>query len=172
MNKEILNSLKPGEKTVDVFEYYWGRNGEKLVYKVIVYTCKKILWFKYISKFEFPFYFENKNIVNDFLANIDKFKIDTLVKHDMWGDSAGLYYILIPNNIKNVHYIYRMRGNYEYLFHGDIWTGYIDCLDISSNKDTIYINKYFTEIEKIELNVTKEGTIGNKISYKLQPLEQ
>lgn len=175
MNKEELNSLLPGEKAADILEYHYGLNGSKLVYEVTVYTCKKLLFTKYISTYKFPFYFSNRKLAEEYLQNIDKFEIDTLIEYDMWGDSCGSCYVIIPKNIKNLHYVHRMICSYTnkhggHLHKGEIWDGYVDSVDVNRQSKVIYTKEHFTEIEILEQNASKEGTTGNRFSYKLQPV--
>lgn len=169
--KELKNNLNPGEKVADILEYHYGQNGNKLVYQVTVYTCRKFLFFKYISTYKFPFYFASKKLAEEYLQYIDKFEIDFETEQDMWGDSCGIYYILIPKNIKKPHYMHKMNNvDIISLHKGEVWNGYVNCMDIKAKGRTVCKNVYFTEIENMETNASKEGTIGNRFSYKLQPV--
>ena len=51
-HKEILNSLNPGEKIVDIQEHFHGDNGRHTVYQVTIYTCvKNIIGFKKLKTY-------------------------------------------------------------------------------------------------------------------------
>ena len=178
MNKEELkNSLAPGEKAADILEYHYGMNGSQLVYQVIVYTCKKFLFFKYISTYKFPFYFTCKKVAEDYLQYIDRFEIDLYTDYDKWGYDRGFSFVLIPKNFKKRHYTYRMESTYipgsrsKYLHKGEVWNGYVDCVDINHQTNVIYTNKCFSDIETLEQEASKEGTTGNRFSYKLQQVD-
>lgn len=82
MNQEILDNLKIGEKAADIQEYFWGRNGEKLVYKVTIYECTKfpvkfgpflrLFQKRGIDKYVVPFYFETKELAQEYIKYSDK----------------------------------------------------------------------------------------------------
>ena len=173
---ELKNSLALGEKAADILEYHYGQNGSQLVYQVIVYTCKKFLFFEYISTYKFPFYFTCKKVAEDYLQYIDKFEIDLHVEYDSNGYERDKYcFVLIPKNIKKPHYIFRMESPYipgsKHLHKGEVWNGYVDCVDINWQSHIVYCNKRFSEIEAIEQDASKEGTFGKRFSYKLQQVD-
>ena len=173
MDKDILNSLKLGEKVADIQEHYWGQNGEKLVYKVTIYTCKSLLFGKYISKYEYPFYFKTKEFAEEFIQVHDKYKFDEFYRTD-YADHTYTHYKICPKNIsfRNAKCEYVLvvstfaDHNVTYLTPGSIWDGYIECRN-KRHKSNFNYKKYYTEIDKLENDAAKENTSGKTYSYKL-----
>lgn len=174
MDKNVLNGLNPGEKAVDIQEYHWGKNGYKLVYKVTIYTCKSLLFTKYISKYEFPFYFESKTLAEEYIQVHDSYEIYEAPKYDSYYQCTNIYYAIKPAgvNTKKLHYDYLLICTDSYvgtlLEPGEIWKGYIKICNKKTGNDEAHRNFHYTEVSTLENNAAKEGTFGNTYSYKLQ----
>lgn len=171
MDKEILNTLKPGEKAVDIQEYYWGENGHLLVYKVTIYKCKKrAIFFKHIEEFTYPFYFASKKFAEEFIQNHEKFQI--WAKEDEYNKTH--YYMTVKDYNSKSHKFYMIDTRYSHggifvqLQKGYIWNGTVNKKEFSQNYNIdIDYNLYYLDILEHEKAAAKEGTTGKTFSYKL-----
>lgn len=70
MDKQLLNTLNKGEKLVEMTEVTLN---EETVIKTILYTCIGVNIFnkRKIETYEFPFYFETKELAEEFLKYWD-----------------------------------------------------------------------------------------------------
>jgi len=167
MKQTLLDNLQVGEKTADILEYYWGKNGRILAYDVIVYECVRKFLRKKINKVEFPFYFTSKKFAESFLKHYDSFNFNY--------DADNVVY-MCPRNIQKIHNNYWLINAYtsmccpcsksERLKVGEIWGGFVNTDSYSKYpyKDE---NFSYELIENIEKTAAKEGTIGKVYSYKL-----
>lgn len=177
MNQEILDSLKIGEKAVDIQEYYHGKNGSLLVYKVIIYECiRKFLVFKKIESFAYPFYFNTKELAENFIKDIDKFEI---IKNTYNLRHGTIHiYSLFPKEFeqpKNIYYMVDARHPFSCaeshsmrLDDNGIWGGLVN-YETPDPYGELYRsrNMSYTEIFAKEKLASKEGSIGQTFSYKL-----
>ena len=174
MNKEVLNNLAIGEKAADIQEYHWGKNGEKLVYKVTIYTCKSLLFGKYTSKYTFPFYFKTREFAEEFVQNHDKYEFKKFHLED-YCDTVHVHYKIYPKNVgfKKTKCEYSLVTasiadyNVALLEIGGIWDGFVECRNKRHNSCINY-KKYYTKIDELENDAAIEGTSGKTFSYKLQ----
>ena len=74
MNKQLLNTLNKGEKLVEMTEVIIH---EETVIKTVLYTCVGVNIFnkRKIETFEFQFYFETKELAEEFLKYWDELKL-------------------------------------------------------------------------------------------------
>lgn len=182
---EILNSLNPGEKIVNIQEYFLGDNGSHLVYKVTIYTCKNIIGFKKLKTYTFPFYFVSMEFAKSFLEHYDTYEIGTTEY------SSDLHYIGYDLYLKNADtqiYKYRMVDAYtkintpcskcDVLKKGGVWGGivnykkqiYTDYLNSHPPFSKDHNISYLNMVDK-ESMALKENTCGNSNFYKLQKIE-
>lgn len=161
MNQDTLNSLNIGEKAVDVQEYFYGDNGCKIGYQVTIYTCSKII-FRYIKKYTIPFYFESKELVQEFLKHLPEIKLCSVNMRIGFDDhKITAYYIKFKNKKqKHIYYLY----DYGHLISGKVWDGTINCA-VNEHQTALYsiYNCNFLDIFEIE----KENTFGKITTYKL-----
>ena len=173
MKQEILNNLKLGEKAADIQEYYWGTNGERLVYKVTIYTCEKIPFLKIfkkrgINEYVVPFYFETKELAQEYIEYSDKVWFRPLT-----GAFNG--YALFLTNYEKQKYEYYLVSAVDYFLvpvsedhimcKGGVWNGKVNFGSYRRPYKTQSI--YFTQVFEKEKRASKEGTIGETFSYKL-----
>ena len=177
MNQEILDNLKVGEKAVDIQEYYHGKNGSTLVYKVTIYECvRKYLLFRKVESFSFPFYFVSKEFAEAFISDIDKFDI---VKNNFDLRHGNMHvYSLYPKEFespKHIYYMVDVRHPYYFsesysmrLENEGIWGGIVNYESMNQYGE-LYRNKNisYKEIFTKEKLASKEGSIGKTFSYKL-----
>ena len=188
--KEILNSLNPGEKIVDIQEHFHGDNGRHTVYQVTIYTCvKNIIGFKKLKTYTFPFYFVSMEFAKNFLEHYDTYEIGTTkYSADSWGDSHYKGYDLYLKNVDMQIYKYRMVDAYtknntpcskcDVLKEGGVWSGIVN---YKKQHFTEYIystppfdrcnNMSYLGIINKEKFALKENTCGNSCFYKLQKIE-
>ena len=177
MNQEILDNLKIGEKAVDIQEYYHGKNGSTLVYKVIIYECvRKFLIFKKIESYSYPFYFVSKEFAESFIKDIDKFDIIKNNYNMRYGNIHA--YSLYPKQFESPKYRYFMvDARHPYVLsethsmrleNEGIWGGIVNYESMDPYGE-LYRNKNmsYTEIFEKEKLASKEGSIGKIFSYKL-----
>lgn len=159
MTKEELLTYKDGEKAVEIQEYQLGATNEispgPTVYKVTIYSNIKKGFFgnvKY-SKYTFPFYFNSKKLIEDFLKYYDYFYIDD---GEYWDEGYKNCLIL---KMDNFDYSYYMNdciksdsaavNNKSQLQYNGIWDGYV----VNSNDGKYWMHRYnriyFTEILKM-----------------------
>lgn len=177
MNKEVLDTLKVGEKVADIQEYFHGKNGKNLVYKVTIYECieKRVCLIfknKEIKEYVFPFFFKTKEFAQEFLTQCDNFN---LILGRCYIN--GLYmhaYMLELRNISKLKNRYILVNVHKSLFgdcapigENDIWDGFVNYGPYSLKKN--YTINY-KDIHQIETLAAKEGTIGNTFSYKLSEI--
>ena len=178
MNQETLNNLKIGEKVADVQEYFHGKNGKDLVYKVTIFECieKRILYIfktREIKEYVFPFFFKTKEFAEEFLTQCDNFNV--VLNKCYIGGLLMHAYMLEPRNIakpKNRYILINKTGNLlgdcsPINANNDVWDGFVNYAPFSLRKN--YIINY-KDITKIETLAAKEGTIGNTFSYKLSEI--
>jgi len=178
MNQEILHNLKPGEKVADIQEYYWGKNGFRLAFKVTIYTCKykRVLGLfkkRIVDIYEFPFYFEYKELAEMYIKDHDNYNIIQDSYFD-YGIRIKCTYSIVPKNIEKPHNRYYLIDAYksvecpcsksQRLKPGGIWGGYVSNQFAGKYVDCL---SSYTEIYKIEEIASKEGSIGKTYSYKL-----
>ncbi len=172
MKADILNSLKLGEKAADIQEYYWGINGERLVYKVTIYTCEKVPFLRifkkrHIDEYVVPFYFETKELAQEYIEYSDKVWFRPLT-----GDG----YALFLTNYEKQKYDYYLVSAAEYfsapiskdhiMYTGGVWNGKVN---FGSYSKQLYKTQsiYFTQVFEKEKRASKEGTIGKTYSFKM-----
>ena len=174
MNQETLNNLQIGEKVADIQEYFHGKNGKDLVYKVTIFECieKRILHIfktREIKEYVFPFFFKTKEIAEEFLAQCDNYNV--ILDRCYIGGLNIHAYMLEPRNISKPKNRYILVDKNKSLFGEcapinamhDVWDGYVN-YSAYSLKNSYTIN--FKDITKIETLAAKEGTVGNTFSYK------
>lgn len=91
MDKQLLNTLNKGEKLVEMTEVTLH---EETVIKTILYTCVGVNIFnkRKIETFEFPFYFETKELAEEFLKYWDELWIcETTYWDNKFKPCFGLY---------------------------------------------------------------------------------
>ena len=178
MTQEELNSLKVGEKAVDIQEYYWGCNGKILAYKVTIYTCVKyLLFFKKIKEYTFPFYFVSKEFALKFLKVYENYDFKHVyISEDIYGNTNFGISIYVKN-IQKQKYNYVLisayrkistpESKYDTLINNGIWGGNV-CEAYNYNLTYWYaycLNySYINENEKL---AAKEGTTGKTYSFKM-----
>lgn len=179
MNQEVLNNLAPGKKAVDIQEYYWGENGRILCYKLIIYECIEKRYFlffkkKEISEYTYPFYFQTKELAEQFIQEYDKYIIN--YHKTLYCNPMTFYTIELKNDKVNEYYMAEAYQNketplskLEYLQKGGIWGGYI-CKYASRShldKNKCYTYSSIPDMEKI---AAKQGTTGKTFSYMLNEI--
>jgi len=160
MSKEELLTYKDGEKAVEIQEYQLSATDVicpgPLVYKVTLYSNIKKKFFGNIKydMYTFPFYFNSKKLIEDFLKYYDYFYIDD---GEYWDEKYKSCLMLKMNNFGYSYYMndYIKSGstdaNYKksQLQENGIWDGYV----INKDAAVYYISErdkiYFTEILKI-----------------------
>ena len=70
MKADALNNLKIGEQLVEMQECTLH---DMNVIEVTLYKCVSIFRFRKIKEYTFPFYFNSKKLVEDFLKYFDYF---------------------------------------------------------------------------------------------------
>ena len=158
MTKEELLTYKDVEKAVEIQEFQIGATDDiclcQLVYKVTIYSnIKKGIFgnIKY-DKYTFPFYFNSKKLIEDFLKYFDYFYINS---GEYWD---GRYISCLMLKMQGFVYAYYMNdysksksdivNNKSQLQENGIWDGYV-----VNNEDGRYYmrNKiYFTDILKLK----------------------
>ena len=88
MDKNILDTLNIGEHVVEIKKYMLHN---EYVYQVTVYTCCKILFWKHIKKYTYPFYFASKNIAEEFIKYYDDFYVSI---GSYWDSGDKICYML------------------------------------------------------------------------------
>ena len=155
MTKEELLTYKDAEKAVEIQEFQIGATDDicpcQLVYKVTIYSNIKQGFFKNVKydKYTFPFYFNSKKIIEDFLKYFDCFYINN---GEYWD---GRYINCLMLKMHGFNYSYYMNdciknavNNKSQLQENGIWDGYV-----VNNDDGRYFmrNKiYFTDILKLK----------------------
>lgn len=181
MKEEILEKLKPGEKAVDIQEYFWGENGKYKVYKVILYTCKsrrRFLFhnYTYIDKYEYPFYFYTKEIAESFMSCHDKFVISEKKCINDFDNFEDGYAISLKegDSGRNTYYLVDVVHPYSmpesrsrHLIKGGIWGGEVNCSCKWVYKDK---NIKYTDIIEREKAASKQDTTGETFSYILNKI--
>ena len=170
MDENIVNTLNPGEKAVEMQECTLH---EQTVIKVTVYTCiEEKSWFhtnKILQSYEIPFYFASKKFAEEFLQNFDKYKIE---KSTYWDDNYIECYALILSNYKT-HLTYHMVDDFKLKnkekFHNKchlqdrgVWGGIINTDAHFSTYQSR--NIVYNEIYKYE-NIAVEN--GKKYMFKM-----
>lgn len=155
MTKEELLTYKDAEKAVEIQEFQIGATDGicpcQLVYKVTIYSNIKQGFFKNVKydKYTFPFYFNSKKLIEDFLKYFDCFYINN---GEYWD---GRYINCLMLKMHGFNYSYYMNdciknavNNKSQLQENGIWDGYV-----VNNDDGRYFmrNKiYFTDILKLK----------------------
>ena len=155
MTKEELLTYKDAEKAVEIQEFQIGATDDicpcQLVYKVTIYSNIKQGFFKNVKydKYTFPFYFNSKKLIEDFLKYFDCFYINN---GEYWD---GRYINCLMLKMHGFNYSYYMNdciknavNNKSQLQENGIWDGYV-----ANNDDGRYFmrNKmYFTDILKLK----------------------
>lgn len=155
MTKEELLTYKDAEKAVEIQEFQIGATDDicpcQLVYKVTIYSNIKQGFFKNVKydKYTFPFYFNSKKLIEDFLKYFDCFYINN---GEYWD---GRYINCLMLKMHGFNYSYYMNdciknavNNKSQLQENGIWDGYV-----VNNDDGRYFmrNKiYFTDILKLK----------------------
>ena len=155
MTKEELLTYKDGEKAVEIQEFQIGATDVicpgPLVYKVTVYSNIKKGFFGNVKydKYTFPFYFNSKKLIEDFLKYFDCFYINN---GKYWDE---IYINCLMLKMHGFDYSYYMNdciknaiNNKSQLQENGIWDGYV-----VNNDDGKYFmrNKiYFTDILKLK----------------------
>ena len=91
MDKQLLNTLNKGEKLVEMTEITLH---DETVIKTILYTCVGVNIFNKwkIETYEFPFYFETKELAEEFLKYWDELRIcKTIYWNNIDKPCFGLY---------------------------------------------------------------------------------
>ena len=173
MSQEELNNLKVGEKAADIQEYYWGPNGERLVYKVTIYTCEKVPFLKifkkrHIDEYVVPFYFETKELAQKYIEYSNKVWFRPLT-----GAFNG--YTLFLTNYEKQKYDYYLVSAVKYfstpitedniMYKGGVWNGKVNFGSYRRLYKTQSI--YFTQVFEKEKRASKEGTTGKTYSFKM-----
>ena len=160
MTKEELLTYKDGEKAVEIQEFQLSATDVicpgPLVYKVIIYSNIKKGFFGNVkcNKYTFPFYFNSKKLVEDFLKYYDYFYIDG---GEYWdGDNINCLIL----KMYDFDYTYYMNdyikseskaaSGKSQLQENGIWDGYV-----VNNVDGKYFMferniMYFTDILKLK----------------------
>ena len=177
MDQNIVNTLNPGEKLVEMQECILH---EQTVIKVIVYICRVIIEFtgffklkkiehKEIDTYTFPFYFSSKKFAAEFLQSYDKYKIE---KNTYWDHTAIGCYSLGLTDYKT-HLTYHMVDDFKFA-HKDnfdnkchlqergVWGGIVNTDGHFSTYSHKNIN--YKEIYKYE-NIAVEN--GKKYVFKM-----
>ena len=155
MTKEELLTYKDDEKAVEIQEFQIGAIDVicpgPLAYKVTIYSNIKQGFFKNVKydKYTFPFYFNSKKLIEDFLKYFDCFYINN---GEYWD---GRYINCLMLKMHGFNYSYYMNdciknavNNKSQLQENGIWDGYV-----VNNEDGRYFmrNKiYFTDILKLK----------------------
>ena len=169
MTKEELLTYKDGEKAVEIQEFQISATDVicpgPLVYKVTIYSNIKKGFFgnvKY-NKYTFPFYFNSKNLIEDFLKYFDYFRIEY---GDYWdGEDVDCLILKIPG----FDYSYYMNdyiksisnatNGKSQLQENGIWDGYV----VNSNEGRYFMYErnriYFTDILKLKFIPTETKNI-------------
>ena len=156
MTKEKLLSYKDNERAVEIQEFQLNATDNvcpgPTVYKVTIYSNIKKGFFgnvKY-NKYTFPFYFNSKKLVEDFLKYFDYFYIE---EGEYW-DSG--YKNCLKLKIHIFNHSYYMNDyikfdsvaiyNKSQLQENGIWDGYV----VSDNDGLYYMSNkiYFTDTLK------------------------
>lgn len=159
MTKEELLTYKDGEKAVEIQEFQIAAINvgcpSLTVYKVTIYSNIKKGFFGNIKydKYTFPFYFNSKKLVEDFLKYFDYFYIDD---GDYWDSERKICLML---KMYDFDYSYYMNDciksnsiaalDKSQLQENGIWDGYV----VNKADGEFYMFKrnriYFTEILKM-----------------------
>ena len=155
MTKEELLTYKDAEKAVEIQEFQIGATDDicqcQLVYKVTVYSNIKKGFFGNVKydKYIFPFYFNSKKLIEDFLKYFDYFYINN---GKYWDESYTNCLMLKMHGFDYSYYmndcIKNAINNKSQLQENGIWDGYV-----VNNEDGKYFmrNKiYFTDILKLK----------------------
>ena len=177
MDNNIINTLNPGEKVVEMQEC--TLHGQTVI-KVTVYTCHinveykgflktKKIEHKEIDKYEFPFYFSSKKFAEEFLQSYDKYKIE---KSTYWNHTNIGCYTLTLSNYKT-HLTYHMVDDFKFIRKDNfdnkchlqergVWGGIVNTDGHFSTYG--YKNINYKEIYKYE-NIAIEN--GKKYVFKM-----
>ena len=131
MDKNILNTLNIGEHVVEIKKYMLHN---EYVYQVTVYACCKILFWKRIKKYTYPFYFASKTTAEEFLKYYDDFYVSV---GSYWDGCYKECYILNATNGLGEgtywmidDYMYRQDphgyGKHFQLKGGGVWNGVVN----------------------------------------------
>ena len=157
MTKEELLTYKDGEKAVEIQEFQIGATDDicscQLVYKVTIYSNIKKSFFGNVKydKYTFPFYFNSKKLIEDFLKYFDYFYINS---GEYWD---GRYINCLMLKMHGFDYSYYMNdciknaiNNKSQLQENGIWDGYV----VNKDDGEYYMFKdnriYFTDILKLK----------------------
>ena len=161
MTKEELLTYKDGEKAVEIQEFQIAATDTvcpgPTVYKVTIYSNIKKGFFGNVKydKYIFPFYFNSKKLVEDFLKYFDYFYID---EYGEYWDGQDIDCLMLK--MYDFDYSYYMNdciksestaaNNKSQLQENGIWDGYV-----VNNNDGRYwmFNRtkiYFTDILKLK----------------------
>lgn len=159
MNKEIIKDVfeSGNGKAVEMQEFILQ---DKIVYKVSVfYNIRKILWKYTCKEYVFPFYFETKEIVQEFLKYWDDFEI---VYGEYFNNNYRRCYQLKHHNITSNEYWmvdafkWKQREYYDGYCHlekGGVWGGIIN----TDAHYRIYQTRNFRFIEIFNIdNIARE----------------
>lgn len=132
MTKEELLTYKDAEKAVEIQEFQIGATDDicpcQLVYKVTIYSNIKQGFFKNVKydKYTFPFYFNSKKLIEDFLKYFDCFYINN---GEYWD---GRYINCLMLKMHGFNYSYYMNdciknavNNKSQLQEDGVWDGYV-----------------------------------------------
>ena len=164
MDKNILNTLKPGEHLVEMQECSLHN---RTVIEVTIYTKRRLFGCK---KYTYPFYFDNKKIAENFLKYRSFFGIyEKHPSYMSWNEDKFLY-LKLENSDHNALYV--MVDDYQSHNYGvryqlkrnGIWAGEIN------DDEQLYMeykhNKSFMEI----FNFADIGLKNNK-TYVFKMIE-
>lgn len=187
MKQEVLDKMKNGEKLVEIKEIldYKYAGITRTVFALIIYTCvdntsffDKIFGIKrrVISTDSFSFYFETKELAEEFVKYYDNFLYDTYYYADECGENHECftletmdsdYSCYMVDAFKNEKHK-KCRTNKDFLEEGGVWGGlvYRDGLEKGEYSFYIYKNemKYFIE----EFNNELPKKEGKSYIYKLE----
>ncbi len=164
MTKEELLTYKDDEKAVEIQEFQIGATDDnypwQLVYKVTIYSNikKGFLGNVKYDKYTFPFYFNSKKLIEDFLKYFDCFYINN---GEYWDDRYINCLMLKMHGFIHSYYmndcIKNAVNDKSQLQENGIWDGYV-----VNNGDGRYFmrNKiYFTDILKLKCIPVKTKNI-------------
>ena len=191
MNQEILNSLKYGEKAVEINGRAITRDKEEImtVYEVIFYTCKKSVVehlfrkdeeFKKFEKYIVPFYFTTKEIATEFIESWDLFEIEKLTYWDK--EDHRCYGFSVKGDPKNrkVYFVDDYKRKYPDIFEKKyqlefqgIFGGYC-CLDGKYSTweyELIEFSKILNDIYNLIIEIDETNKTAEHYTYKLEKIK-
>ena len=158
MTKDELLTYKDAEKAVEIQEFQIGATDNicpcHLAYKVTIYSNIKKGFFGNVKydKYTFPFYFNSKKLIEDFLKYFDYFYVN---EGEYWDGRCVNCLMLKMHGFVHSYYMNDyiksksdIVNNKSQLQEGGIWDGYV-----ANNDDGRYYmrNKmYFTDILKLK----------------------